>query len=79
VERIEHFLAERATIYSPQERQAVRRLHAVALSNRGVAFAVSGQNERAQADFEAAARIESRLKEPAINLARLTLAEASGG
>jgi tetratricopeptide (TPR) repeat protein len=79
VERIEQFLAERGTIHSPQERQAVRRLHAVALSNRGVAFAVSGQSERAQADFEAAGSIESRLKEPAINLARLTLAEASGG
>ena len=59
--------------------QAARRLKAAALSNRGVAYAVAGQNELAHADFEAASKIESRLEEPEINLARLTLAEASGG
>jgi tetratricopeptide (TPR) repeat protein len=78
VERIENFPAVRGTTHSPQERDAARRLHAVALSNRGVAYAVSGQDELAQADFEAAGNVESRLKEPAINLARLTLAKASG-
>ena len=79
VEQIEYVLAQRGRIDSPTEMQAARRLKAAALSNRGVAYAVAGQNELAHADFEAASKIESRLEEPEINLARLNLAEASGG
>ena len=78
VEHIEHFLDERGRVDAPHELEAARRLHAVALSNRGVAFAVGGQNELAQADFEAASNLEARLDEPEINLAQLTIAEATG-
>ncbi len=75
VEHIEHFLDERGRADANREFEAARRLHAVALSNRGVAFAVGGQNELAQVDFEAASNMEARLDEPEINLAQLTLAE----
>ena len=57
---------------------ALRRFIAMALSNRGVARALEGQYELAAADFEKAIDIKSRLAEPAINLARLERAVATG-
>ena len=48
-----------------------RDFYAVALSNRGVIRAVSGDTEQARQDFRAAMRISSTLSAPAENLAAL--------
>jgi Flp pilus assembly protein TadD len=48
-----------------------RDFYAVALSNRGVIRAVSGDAEQARQDFRAAMRISSTLRTPAENLAAL--------
>lgn len=79
VDSIEAVLADRTNVDTPTELMSVRRFHALALSNRGVMHAVSGRDAEAQADFEAARDIETRLKEPSINLARHAASAAPGG
>lgn len=49
-----------------------QRDRAVALSNRGVVRALSGELDGAQADFEEAARLFEKLEETHINLAKLS-------
>jgi len=44
---------------------------AIALSNRGVTYVVNEKPEQARADFAAAIEIQSGLRQPKINLARL--------
>ena len=79
VDTIEDVLAARSDADSGAELHSVRRFLALALSNRGVMHAVSGQSAEAQADFEAAQAVESRLKEPSINLARHAASVTPGG
>ena len=79
VDEIEKVLANELRYDSAAELNAIRKFHALALSNRGVAYAVNGDHDLAQADFEAADEIESRLKEPALNLALLASAATPGG
>ena len=50
---------------------AVRRDLAVALSNRGVLFAVSGNTEKARQSFEEALELNAYDKDPGINLSLL--------
>ncbi len=54
-------------------RQAYKRDAAIALSNRGVVLALSGDLAGAQEDFERALKFRSRLEEPEANLTRLRL------
>ena len=79
VDSIEAVLAARSRVDSGAELTSIRRYLALALSNRGVMHAVTGRDAEAQADFEAARDIESRLEEPAINLARHAVALTPGG
>ncbi len=79
VDTIEAVVAGRSRIDSESELKPVRRYLALALSNRGVLHAVSGRDAEAQADFEAAREIESRLEEPSINLARHSASLTPGG
>ncbi len=79
VDTIEGVLAARSRADTAPELHSVRRFLALALSNRGVMHAVSGRDAEAQADFEAARDIESRLKEPSINLARHVATVTPGG
>lgn len=57
-------------------RQAYKRDAAIALTNRGVVRAVSGDLAAAQADFERALKFGGRLEEPEVNLIRVRLALA---
>ena len=77
VEKIETVLHAQARNETATE-SGIKRLFALALSNRGVAYAFSGRPAMAQADFKAAEELESRIKEPAINLAKLSSTEAPG-
>ena len=52
-------------------RHAYKRDAAIALTNRGVVLAVSGDLAGAEKDFERALGLRSRLEEPEVNLARL--------
>jgi hypothetical protein len=79
VDTIEAVLASRVSTDTESELKSVRRFLALALSNRGVMHAVTGRDAEAQADFEAARSIESRLKEPSINLARHSASLTPGG
>ena len=58
-------------------RQAYKRDAAIALTNRGVVLAVSGDLAGAQEDFERALRFRSRLEEPEANLIRVRSALAA--
>lgn len=78
VEKIETVLHARVRAESPAEAGGIRRFFALALSNRGVVHAVSGRPAMAQADFRAAEDLETRIKEPTINLARLSDSTAPG-
>jgi hypothetical protein len=53
------------------EKRAYRNLEAMALSNRGVLLAVSGDTTGARRDFVAALELRAYLSAPATNLARL--------
>ncbi len=79
VDTIEDVMADRSRGDADPALYSVRRFLALALSNRGVMHAVSGRDAEAQADFEAARAIESRLKEPSINLARHAATVTPGG
>ncbi|MEL6871059.1 MAG: hypothetical protein AAFO81_14760 [Pseudomonadota bacterium] len=56
---------------SIESRVDVVRFRAVALSNRGVLKAISGDLDGAEQDFEQAAKISSRLQNAALNLEHL--------
>ncbi len=45
---------------------------AIALSNRGVAYVVNDMHEQARTDFNAALEIKAEMRQPKVNLARLT-------
>lgn len=79
VDAIEAVLAEKDRGDAAAELSSARRFLALALSNRGVMHALTGRDAAAQADFEAAREIESRLEEPSINLARHAVAVTPGG
>jgi hypothetical protein len=51
--------------------KSYQRLLAMALSNRGVVFVVDDMPEQARHDFNAAIKIQSGIRQPKINLARL--------
>ncbi|MFK8014139.1 MAG: hypothetical protein AB8G17_01695 [Gammaproteobacteria bacterium] len=53
------------------QRKEKRREHAYALTNRGVAAALTGRSEEALRDFQLAVKLDSTLPEPAANLRRL--------
>ncbi|MEL7449735.1 MAG: hypothetical protein AAFN78_11030 [Pseudomonadota bacterium] len=59
-------------------RQAYKRDAAIALTNRGVVLAVSGDLAGAQADFQRALDLRARLEEPEVNLVRVRSALANG-
>lgn len=63
-------VAKRSRRYN-DDYPAVRRDHAVALSNRGVLHAVSGNSELARLSFEEALEMDAFDKDPSINLALL--------
>lgn len=63
--------SSKATYASWYDVNRKRDFYAVALSNRGVIRAVSGDTEQARQDFRAAMRISSTLSAPAENLAAL--------
>jgi tetratricopeptide (TPR) repeat protein len=63
--------SSKATYTSWYDVNSTRDFYAVALSNRGVIHAVSGDTEQARQDFRAAMRISSALRAPAENLAAL--------
>ena len=52
--------------------RARRKYLAIALSNRGVLRAITGETERARKDFREALQLESRIRAPETNLARLS-------
>ena len=49
-----------------------RTFLAVALSNRGVTHAVTGSPELARDDFTSAMKVDTDMREPEVNLARLS-------
>lgn len=62
---------------SSYKARVYRRFLSVALSNRGVAYALNGAPELAREDFHAALEIRSDAAEPQTNLARLAQATAT--
>ena len=59
------------------KRQAYRRFLSVALSNRGVAYALNGELDLARDDFNAALAIRGTAREAKANLARLAEVQTS--
>lgn len=62
--------------FGPYDTYRKRRDHALALSNRGVIRAITGDTDGARSDFERAAELHDSLRAAADNLARLDSAEA---
>ncbi len=58
---------------NPVSAGTYRKYLAIALSNRGVAYAVNGSYELARGDFTAAIAVRADLNQPETNLARLEL------
>lgn len=64
----------RSFIGGTQQALTYRRYLALALSNRGVALAVSGATEKARDDFALALELRPSAREPELNLTRLAMA-----
>lgn len=67
--------ASRATAGPSYDAYRNRRDHALALSNRGVIRAITGDVDGARGDFERAAKLNDRLRAVPDNLARLERAD----